>query len=72
VKTVLRTGGTFVLATVGAIIAELMAAVRFLAANAQPHAADDELNSAIRGGEFNFRTHRFDDGLDPAGMYDID
>ena len=31
-----------------------------------------ELASAIRGGVFNYRTNRFDDGTDPAGWYTLD
>jgi len=33
---------------------------------------DDALGNAIRGGDLNFRTKKFDDGTDPAGWYGRD
>jgi hypothetical protein len=33
---------------------------------------EDTLGSSIRGGDFNFRTGKFDDGTDPAGWYGHD
>ena len=47
-------------------------AVGFLAASAQSSPADDVLSSSIRGGALNYRTGRFDDGTDPAGIYKLD
>ncbi len=47
-------------------------AVAFLAAAPDPTPEEDALNSAIRGGELNHRTGRFDDGTDPAGWYERD
>ena len=47
-------------------------AVGFLAANADPSPADDELSSSIRGGILNYRTGKFDDGTDPGGLYERD
>lgn len=44
----------------------------FLAANARTTPASDVLNSSIRGGELNFRSGKFDDGTDPAGIYDLE
>ena len=32
---------------------------------------DDYLSSSIRGGVLNFRTGKFDDGTDPAGIYKL-
>ena len=46
--------------------------VAFLAAAPDPTPEEDALNSAIRGGELNHRTGRFDDGTDPAGWYERD
>lgn len=46
--------------------------VAFLAAAPDPTPEEDALNSAIRGGELNHRTGRFDDGADPAGWYERD
>lgn len=43
-----------------------------LATSDKSHSESDELASAIRGGVFNFRTNRFDDGTDPAGWYTLD
>lgn len=47
-------------------------AFRLLAAGTQTSPSDDELNSSIRGGVLNFRTGKFDDGTDPAGIYKMD
>jgi len=46
--------------------------VAFLAVAPDPTPEEDALNSAIRGGELNHRTGRFDDGSDPAGWYERD
>ncbi|MBX3707132.1 MAG: hypothetical protein KF911_10935 [Pseudomonadales bacterium] len=46
--------------------------VAFFAAAPDPTPEEDALNSAIRGGELNHRTGRFDDGTDPAGWYERD
>ena len=47
-------------------------AIGLLAGSARTTPADDELSSAVRGGDLNFRTGKFDDGTDPAGWYDLD
>ncbi len=47
-------------------------AVRLLAAGTQTSPSGDELNSSVRGGVLNFRTGKFDDGTDPAGIYKLD
>ena len=47
-------------------------AVGLLAAGTQISQGDDELNSSVRGGVLNFRTGKFDDGTDPAGIYKLD
>jgi hypothetical protein len=46
--------------------------VLLLAAAPDPTPKEGALNSAIRGGELNDRTGRFDDGTDPAGWYEHD
>ena len=47
-------------------------AIGFLAASSETGPADDELSSSIRGGLLNHRTGKFDDGTDPAGIYELD
>jgi hypothetical protein len=47
-------------------------AIGLLANSAQTTPADDELSSSIRGGLLNYRTGKFDDGTDPAGIYKPD
>ncbi len=42
------------------------------AASAQTAPADDEMNSAIRGGLLNYRTGKVDDGMDSGGIYKPD
>lgn len=44
--------------------------VALLAGTPEPTAQEDALNSAIRGGDLNQRTGRFDDGSDPSGWYE--
>lgn len=44
----------------------------FLAENAQTKPANDELNSAVRGGVLNYRTGNLDDSTDPVGWYERD
>lgn len=70
--TVLKAGGRLAVAIVGAGVGALSAAVRFLAGAAEATPADDELSSSVRGGLLNYRTGKFDDGTDPAGIYDPD
>lgn len=43
-----------------------------LAGGAQEPRSDSELGNAVRGGDLNFRTGKFDDGTDPAGWYGRD
>ena len=45
---------------------------RILATSDSSDSENGELDSAIRGGVFNYRTNRFDDGTDPAGWYSLD
>jgi hypothetical protein len=47
-------------------------AIGLLAGSARTTPADDELSSAIRGGVFNYRTGKLDDGTDPYGWYEDD
>lgn len=72
VKRVLKAVGRLTIATIGAGIGALLAAVRFLAGAAETTPADDELSSSVRGGLLNYRTGKFDDGTDPAGIYKPD
>ena len=60
------------LASSGATVGALLAAVRFLAGAAETTLADDEFSSSVRGGLLNYRTGKFDDGTDPAGIYKPD
>ena len=71
-KKVLKTSGKLAVATVAAGVRALLAAVRFLAGLAETTPADDELSSTVRGGLLNYRTGKFDDGTDPAGIYKPD
>jgi len=47
-------------------------AIELLAASARTSPANDKLSSSIRGGVLNYRTGKFDDGTDPAGIYEPD
>ena len=60
------------LARIGGGVCAVGSAVRFLASAAEPTSADDELSSSVRGGLLNYRTGKFDDGTDPAGIYKPD
>jgi hypothetical protein len=68
----LTAGGRLAVATVGASVGALLATVRFLASSAETAPADDELSRSVRGGLLNYRTAKFDDGTDPAGIYKPD
>ncbi len=50
----------------------LRSAAALLAGAPDPTPREDALASAIRGGDLNHRTGRFDDGTDPAGWYERD
>lgn len=65
----LMAGGRLAVATVGMSVGTFLAALRFLAGAAETTPADDELSSSVRGGLLNYRTGKFDDGTDPAGIY---
>lgn len=67
-KRVLKASGRLTIATSGAGVGALLAAVRFLAGAAETTPADDELSSSVRGGLLNYRIGKFDDGTDPAGI----
>lgn len=54
------------------VIGFFAGAIGLLADSARTTPTDDEHNSAVRGGDLNFRTGKFDDGTDPAGWYDLD
>ena len=71
-KSVLKTGGTLVLAAISMCVGALMAAVRLLAGAAETMPADDErrLHDSDVFGEMNYRTGRLDAGTDPYGWYD--
>ena len=47
-------------------------ALKLMAASAQTTPANDETNSAIRGGVLNYRSGKLDDGTDPHGWYERD
>lgn len=60
------------MATLSASGSLLLSGIRLLAGAAETEQADDELSSSIRGGLLNYRTGKFDDGTDPAGIYTPD
>lgn len=62
-KRMLKAGGRLTIATFGAGVGALLAAVRFLAGAADTTPAADELSSSVRGGLLNYRTGKFDDGV---------
>jgi hypothetical protein len=64
-QSVLWTGARYVFAF-------LSRSIGLLASAPDPSAEEDRLNSAARGGDFNFRKGEFDDGTDPAGWYGRD
>lgn len=66
----LRTGWLLlkvVASTLGEFVASL---VTLLAASAKTSDATEATANATRGGIFNHRTGKFDDGTDPAGWYE--
>jgi len=71
-KSLLRRTLRFVTFILGSSVSFLLFALRVLAGSAQPAAADDELNSSVRGGVLNYRTGKLDDGTDPVGWYERD
>jgi len=58
-----------VASALGAFVASL---VPLLAASAKISDATEATANATRGGIFNHRTGKFDDGTDPAGWYETD
>jgi len=50
----------------------LRSGAALLAGAPDPTPREDALNSAMRGGDLNHRTGRFDDGTDAAGWYERD
>lgn len=70
-KKVLKASGKLAVATVAAGVSALLAAVRFLA-GAETTPPKDELSSPVRGGLLSYRTGKFDDGTNPAGIYKPD
>lgn len=71
-KSVLEAAGRLTIATIGAGFGALLAAVRFVVGAAETTPADDELSSSVRGGLLSYRTGKFDDGTNPAGIYKSD
>ena len=54
------------------LVRELISTFLDLLASSEPQGQDDDkLGSSIRGGVLNFRTGKFDDGTDPAGIYKL-
>jgi hypothetical protein len=70
-KLLTQLGGIFLLIAKGTM-GFLAGAVGILASSARTTPADDELSSAIRGGVFNHRTGKLDDGTDPYGWNEVD
>jgi hypothetical protein len=64
--------GSFLWTGARYISAFLSRSTRLLASAPDQSAEEDKLNSAARGGDFNFRAGKFDDGTDPAGWYGRD
>ena len=50
----------------------LRSGAALIAGAPDPTPREDALNSAMRGGDLNHRTGRFDDGTDAAGWYERD
>lgn len=71
-KSDLKTVGRYTVAMISVGVGAVLAAIRFLASSAETTPADDALNSSVRGGLLNYRTGKFDDGTDPAGIYKPD
>ena len=46
--------------------------LRLLTSGAQESRTDNDLGNAVRGGDLNFQTGKFDDGTDPGGWYGRD
>ncbi len=62
-------GVTVVLVIIGKFVIN---AVSLLTRSARTPRSNVASNNAARGGIFNYRTRKFDDGTDPAGLYDKD
>jgi len=60
-RTIARPVGTFMTSLVG-----------LLAGSVKYSDTNEASDNAARGGVFNFRTGKFDDGTDPAGWYEKD
>ncbi len=59
-------------AIVGALARLAGSLISLLGASAKTNAKNAETANAARGGIFNHRTGKFDDGTDPAGWYERD
>ncbi len=55
----------------GKFVAFIRFALALLAADDKHLPVDDELSPAIRGGQLNYRTNKFDEGNDAAGQYKL-
>lgn len=50
----------------------MIKALHLLARSVRTSQGNEITNNAARGGVYNYRTRKFDDGTDPAGLYDED
>jgi hypothetical protein len=68
----LRTGWLLLKVVTSALGAFVASLITLLAASAKTSDATEATANATRGGLFNHRTGKFDDGTDPAGWYEND
>ncbi len=66
----LRAGWLLLKVVASALGAFVASVVTLLAASAKTSDATEATANAARGGIFNHRTGKFDDGTDPAGWYE--
>ncbi|MCB1862711.1 MAG: hypothetical protein KDI47_13435 [Gammaproteobacteria bacterium] len=66
----LRTGWLLLKVVASAFVAIVASLVTFLAASTKISGETEATANAARGGIFNHRTGKFDDGTDPAGWYE--
>ena len=70
VITYLKRIGKIVKVIAGALTKLVARVIGFLAASAKTSDSTEATANATRGGIFNHRTGKFDDGTDPAGWYE--
>lgn len=65
-----KNGYRVIATTVTLLIEAIRHSVGFLAGSVEPaDAQEDQFNGAFKGGSYNYRTRKFDDGTDPIGWY---